>query len=158
MVMSSGVSAELDPAVAFRDQILAAFLADRTTILMQRDDPVAIVRLETGQEVVLIACPAGILPADLRTAFDAVFRRPGAGIVQVVAVSGDRKVRRAMKRAVPFWQFRTRFGCHHVDLDGRIKRVAGVRFGSLEQIVTNAPSAPAIPETEFASLLAQGRE
>jgi membrane associated rhomboid family serine protease len=158
MVMSSGVSAELDPAVAFRDQILAAFLADPATILMRRDDRVAIMRLESGHEVVLIACPAGVPPAELRTALDEVIQRPTADIVQVVAVGSDRKVRRALKRAIPFWQLRTRFGGHHVDLAGHIKRVTGLRFGLLEQIVANAPSAPAIPEADFASRLAQGRE
>src|SRR5262245_52984356 len=158
MVMSSGASAALDPAVAFRDQILAAFLADRTAILMRRDDRVAIVRLESGQEVVLLACPAGVPPGELRTDLDAVIRQPAADIVHVVAVGNDRKVRRLLKRAMLFWQLRTRFGCHHVDLDGRIKRLTGLRFGSLEQIVANAPSAPAIPEADFAALLAQGRQ
>jgi membrane associated rhomboid family serine protease len=145
MVMSSGASAEFDPAVAFRDQILAAFLADRTAILMRRDDRLAVVRLESGQEVVLVACQA-------------VIRRPTTDLVQVVAVGSDRQAARALKRAIPFWQLRTRFGCHHVDLRGRIKRLTGLRFGSLEAVVVNAPGAPAILEADFAALLAEGRQ
>ncbi len=144
-------------AVAFRDRILAAFLADQATLLTRRDDAVASVRLSSGAEVVLITCPANASPSALRPTFDAVVRGATAAVVHLVAVGGDREVARELKRSRPFWQFKTQFGVHHITLDGKVKRVTGVRLWTLQQLVANAPAA-ALPEDHIASLVAHGHK
>jgi rhomboid protease GluP len=151
------VDSDVAAAVAFRDRILAAFLADLGTLLIRRDDAVARVRLTSGAEIVLITCPANASPSALRATFEAVVEAAPAGIVHLVAVGGDRSVALELKRSRPFWQLKTQFGVHHVALDGKVKRVAGKPLRTLKQLVADAPT-DALPEDYIASLLAQGHK
>lgn len=145
-------------ARSLRDRILVALLADRSVVLVERDDAVARLRLTTGEQVVLITCPAGTPPAALRPVLDSEIKRAAGDVVHIVAVGGDRRIGRELKRSAPFWQFRTRFGFHHVADDGAVRRVTGPRFRRLGDAVDAARSAPEPDEAVFAPYLARGQE
>jgi rhomboid protease GluP len=160
MATSAPVPAvELDLSLAeFRDRILAAFLAEQLAILIERKDAVASLRLTSGEQVVLVTCPPGTAHSALRPTLDDVIARSKARIGHVVAVGGDRKVARELKKSAPFWQLSRQFGLHHVHSSGKVKRVGGKRFGRLSEIVARAATTPAPTEEYLASHLAQGHQ
>lgn len=149
---------DLAAATSLRDRILAAFVADGSAVLVDRDSARASLRLTSGEQVVLITCPAGMPPSALRPAFDSAVQRATAQIVHVVAVGGDPGVARELKRSAPFWQLRRRFGFHQVDARGNLERVTGQRLARLGQAVEVAARIQAPGDDYFAPYLAQGQE
>jgi len=143
---------------SLRDRILAAFLADGSAVLVERDGARASLRLTSGAQVVLITCPAGTPPSALRPAFDGAVQRAAAEVVHVVAVGGGPGVARELKRSAPFWQLRRRFGFHHVDARGNLERVTGQRLARLRQAVEVAARVQAPGDDHFAPYLAQGQQ
>jgi hypothetical protein len=79
---------DLAEATSLRDRILAAFLANGSAVLAERSPARASLRLTSGEQVVLITCPAGTPPSELRPAFDSAVQRAAAQVVHVVAVGG----------------------------------------------------------------------
>jgi membrane associated rhomboid family serine protease len=149
---------DLAATASLRDLILAAFLADGSAVLVDRDPEWASLRLTSGEQVILITCPAGTPPSELRPAFHRAIQRAAAQVVHVVAVGGARRVAQELKRSAPFWQLRRRFGFHHVDASGNVWRVTGQRFARLSQAVEVAARAEAPGDDYFAPYLAQGRQ
>jgi membrane associated rhomboid family serine protease len=149
---------DLAAATSLRDRILAAFLADGSAVLVERSPGRASLRLTSGEQVILITCPAGTPPSELRPAFDSAVQRAAAPIVHVVAVGGDPGVARELKRCAPFWQLRRRFGFYHVDGAGSIRRVTGQRLARLYQAVDAADRMQAPGDDYFAPYLAQGQQ
>jgi membrane associated rhomboid family serine protease len=149
---------DLAAATSLRDRILAAFLADGSAVLVERDGARASLHLTSGEQVVLITCPAGTPPSALRPAFDSAVQRATALVVHVVAVGGDPGVARELKRSAPFWQMRRRFGFHQVDAHGKLERVTGQRLGRLSQAVEVAARVQAPGDDHFAPYLAQGQQ
>src|SRR5262245_52554198 len=92
-------------ALALRDRILSALLADGSAVLTHRDQSLARLRLVTGAEVALVTCSADTPPADLRSTLDSLVRDSRAALLHLVAVGGERDVRQALKKSIPFWQF-----------------------------------------------------
>jgi membrane associated rhomboid family serine protease len=149
---------DLAAARSLRDRILAAFVADGSAALVERDDASASLRLASGEQIFLITCPAGTPPAALRPAFDRAIRRAAAPIVHVIAVGGDRRVARELERSAPFWQLRRRFGFHHVDATGRVARVTGARLPWLNTAVGIAQRVQTPDDEYFAARLVQGQQ
>jgi membrane associated rhomboid family serine protease len=160
MVASSAgaLGGEDGVAKALRDRILAVVLSDRSAVLVERDDASASLRLPSGEQVILITCPAGTPPAALRPAFDRAVRRAAAQVVHVIAVGGDRRIARELERSAPFWQLRRRFGFHHVDAAGRVERVTGQRLTWLNQAVGLTPRVETPDDEYFAARLVQGQQ
>lgn len=149
---------DLVAAKSLRDRILAAFVADGSAVLVERDDARASLRLRSGEQVILITCPAGTPPAALRPAFDSAVQRAAAQVVHVIAVGGDQRVARELKRSAPFWQLRRRFGFHHVNASGSVQRVTGQRLAWLNQAVEIAARVQTPDDEYFAPRLAQGQQ
>jgi rhomboid protease GluP len=149
---------DLAAATSLRDRILAAFLADGSAVLVERDDARASLRLTSGEQVVLITCPAGAPPPALRPAFDSAVQRATGQVVHVVAVGGAPGVARELKRSAPFWQLQRRFGFHQVDAGGHVERVTGPRLARLSRAVEAAAGVQAPGDDHFAPYLAQGQQ
>jgi rhomboid protease GluP len=149
---------DLAEATSLRDRILAAFLADGSAVLVERSPGRASLRLTSGEQVILITCPVGTPPSELRPAFDSAVQRAAAQVVHVVAVGGARRVAHELKRSAPFWQLRRRFGFHHVDASGNVWRVTGQRLARLSQAVEVAERVQAPGDDYFAPYLAQGQQ
>jgi membrane associated rhomboid family serine protease len=149
---------DLAAATSLRDRILAAFLADGSAVLVERDPGLASLRLTSGEQVVLITCPAGAPPSALRPAFDSAVQRAAAPVVHVVAVGGGPGVARELRRSAPFWQLQRRFGFHQVDARGRVERVTGQRLSRLSQAAEAAAGMQAPGNDHFAPYLAQGQQ
>lgn len=145
-------------AISLRDRILAAFLADGSAVLVEREPARASLRLTSGEQVVLITCPAGTPPAALRPAFDSAVEQATAQVVHIVAVGGAPGVARELKRSAPFWQLQRRFGFHQVDARGHLERVTGQRLGRLVRAVEAASGLQAPGDDDFAPHLAQGQQ
>ena len=149
---------DLAAATSLRDRILAALLADGSAVLVERDPGHASLRLTSGEQVILITCPAGTPPSELRPAFDRAVQRASAPVVHVVAVGGDPGIARELKRSAPFWQLRRRFGFYQVDGTGNIRRVTGQRLARLYQAVDVVDRMQAPGDDYFAPYLAQGQQ
>lgn len=143
---------------SLRDRILAAFVADGSAALVERDDASASLRLASGEQVVLITCPAGTPPAALYPAFASAVQRAAAQVVHVIAVGGDWRVARELKRSAPFWQLRRRFGFHHVYAAGNVERVTGQRLPWLNQAVEIAGRVQTPGDEYFAARLVHGQQ
>lgn len=126
-------------------------------MLVERSDALARLRLITGEQVVMFTAPAGTPASALLPAFREAVARATGEVMHVVAVGGDREVARALKRSAPLLQFRTRFGFHHVNDNGSLRRVTGQRFGRLGDAVAAARSAPDPDAASFTTHLARGQ-
>jgi membrane associated rhomboid family serine protease len=155
---ASGAVSDRSEVVALRDRILAAFLADRATILIERDDTRASLRVRSGAQVILLACPADASPSTLRPVLDAIVRGATAEITHLVVIGGDRKVARELKRSAPFWQLRLRFGFHHVNPSGDVRRVNGLVLRELEQVVARASGMAPVADDAIALRLEEDRQ
>jgi rhomboid protease GluP len=149
---------DLAAATSLRDRILAAFLAGGSAVLVERSPGLASLRMTSGEQVILITCPAGTPPSELHPAFDTAVQRSAAQVVHVVAVGGARRVARELKRSAPFWQLRRRFGFHHVDASGNVWRVTGQRLARLSQAAEVAEQVQTPGDDYFAPYLAQGQQ
>jgi len=161
MAVTAGVHSEDGALVAarlLRDRIVVELLREGRSVLFERDDAIARLRLTSGEQVVLIACPASPSRSLLRSVFNGEIKQAIGEVVHIVAVGGDHQVARQLKRSAPFWQLRTRFGFHHVDAEGRLERVTGRRFGPLGDAVRAASSAPDLDEGFFAPQLVHGQQ
>lgn len=141
-----------------RDAIVAAFLADRATLLLERDDTEAELCLAAGELVVLITCSPGAGALEVRQRARAVVARAKAAVVHIVAIGGDHSAASALSSARPFWPRAQQLGFQQIDASGKVKHVAGRRLPDLEHIVAQAASVPLLTEDELALALTKGRQ
>jgi membrane associated rhomboid family serine protease len=144
--------------LALRDRLLASLLSDPSATLVQHEPGLASVVLGVGEQVVLIAVPPDPAPDALRELLAAIVRQSRAPVVHLAVIGGGREVADQLRRALPFWQIRRRFGAHRVQPDGTVEHVKGSRSTALRRAAEGQASAAPLAAEEVAARLAQGGE
>ncbi len=138
--------------LALRDGLLASLLEDPSTLLIQRDEAFVRLRLATGVQVALVACPVDGLLSALRPTLDALLHEKRTGILHVVVVGGGPALAGELERGN--W----RFGLHHLDSEAKLERVAGHALPQLARAAQKATGVAPLDEERIAARLAQGSQ
>lgn len=143
-------------ALALRERLLASLLSDPSATLVQHDPALASVVLGVGEQVVLIAVPSGAEPGALPAVLGQIVAQSAAPVVHLVALGGGPEVAGQLRRALPTWQIRRRFGAHWVRPDGALEHVKGSRSPALRRAAEGQAGAAPLGADEIAARLAQG--
>jgi rhomboid protease GluP len=142
------------PARELRDRVLAALLADPSTVLVRSDAELAVAIVDGDHVVLLAHDPAP--PVPLADQLRALVEATKLGRLFVVLVGAPADAEPVLKKAAPFWQGRAQFGFYRVDAAGAPHAVKGQKSRTVARALASAASAAPLSDEALAARLAEG--